>query len=866
METARSEAARWARLNDLLLDALEQPAAGRDAFLDAACVDETGAPDPALRAEVAALLAAHEAAERDDAFTSPFALREAAGLDGARVGAWRLVEPVGAGGMGEVWRAERADGAYRQTAALKLLRPGLGPDFRARFLHERQLLAGLRHPGIARLLDGGEADGRPFLAVEFVDGEPITAYADARDLDVEARLRLFLQVCDAVAYAHRHLVVHRDLKPSNVLVAEEEGEPVVKLLDFGIAKLLAEGEGSEVPLTRTGLRVMTPEYAAPEQVTGGAVTTATDVYALGVLLYELLAGRRPYDLSGKTASEVERVVCEETPARPSTVAAVAPGAAPAAPRRRLRGDLDTVVMKALEKEPERRYPSAETLADDLRRHLGGLPVQARPATAGYRVGRFVRRHRLGVAAAAAVAMALVGGAAVALGQARVARAETAKAEAVNAFLIGLLGAANPDEDGRDVRVASLLDRAAADLGDAFEGQPDLEAAARHTLGVTYRELGLYAEAETQLGRALALRERLHGPRHPDVAETQHALALTRHEQGDYAAADSLYTLALATNRARFGQRHARTSLVLNDLGLVRYETGDLDGAIALYRQSLAIDEAMLGPDDRAVLQSLGNLAVALADKGETDEAARLFERTLATYRSEYPDDDESIAHALANLGSVRYDQGRGEEAAALQAEAVERFRRALGERHDYVAFALSNLGSTLGSLGRHAEAEPILREAASIYEEALGETHPNVGFPLVNLAKTLRELGQLEEAEAAARRAITLFREGFGPEHFAVGRALAALGDILMDGGRPADAAFRDALAVQEATLPPDHPDIAGSRSALGAALAALGRPDEAGPLLASGYEALRTSLGPDHARTRQAHERLLAFQQAAGR
>lgn len=415
-----SDTTRHQRIKALFLDALDQPEDGRTAWLHTAADG-----DQNIRAEVEALLAAHHEAEDSGRLEQPpFARTDDSLADpmvGRDIGPWRLLERIGTGGMGAVYRAERADGAYERTVAIKLLRPGSDVVGLAERLHaERNLLARLEHPHIARLYDGGVTDsgsgpgqaGLPYLAMEFVDGMPITGYCGTRKLDIDARIGLFLQVCDAVAYAHRNLIIHRDLKPSNILVTDADDQAGVRLLDFGIAKLL-EGTGDGAVETRTGLFALTPSYAAPEQLRRQPITTATDVYGLGVVLYELLAGQRPYDLLDMTATEIEHVVCEVEPEKPS-----ASGRNP-----RLQGDLDTIILKALAKEPERRYASAEALADDLNRHRSGLPVHARPATTGYRVRKFVERHKTGSIAALLVVLALVAGLGMALWQARVAESQ-----------------------------------------------------------------------------------------------------------------------------------------------------------------------------------------------------------------------------------------------------------------------------------------------------------------------------------------------------------------------------------------------------------------------------------------------------------
>ncbi|OZC03482.1 serine/threonine-protein kinase [Rubricoccus marinus] len=776
-------------------------------------------PDAEVREAARALLLGHGAATGP--LDAPLVARDDEPDEdpriGHRVGPWRLEGVLGEGGMGVVYRASRADGAYEREVALKLLHAG--PDvagLASRLRAERQILARLEHPRIARLYDGGVTDdgsarGAPYLVMEIVRGEPITDYAETHDLSTRERVALAVAVCEGVAYAHQHLVVHRDLKPGNILVASgadgsefrgprsELSSPStalasgagferrteedlalpprhvplgarsarVKLLDFGIAKLL-DASGDDLTRTRSA---HTPAYASPEQVGGGSVTTATDVYALGVILYELLARTRPYQLSGSTASEAERVICNETPPLPSA-------AAPEAVARGVRGDLDTIVMKALEKEPSRRYPSAEALGADLQRYLDGEPIRARRATAGYRASRFVRRHRAGVGAAALVLLALIGGTGVALWQAREARAEAAKAGAMQAFLLGMLSAANPDVEGRDVRVADLLDRAAADLDSAMADQPNVRADAHTRLGQTYYELGLLDEADAQYRLALALYERLDGPHALTTAAVQRGLGMVRRELADYDGADSLFALSLATHLDRRGERDEDTAGVLAEIGTLRYYTGDAEGSAEAHRRVLAIERALLPPDDIEIVLSIGNLAVALSALGEEARAIEMFEEQARLYRTVHPRQKLGLANTLANLGALYFSTGRPQDAARVQREAVALFREAAGDRHPSTAFGLSNLGSTLTSLGSAQEAEPLLREAVSIYRAASGERHPNVGFPLVNLAKALRDLGELSEAEAAAREAGELFREGFGADSPTLERVAETLASI----------------------------------------------------------------------------------------
>ncbi len=525
---------RWARVKELVTLALELPTADRQNLLETES-------DAAIRAEATELIAASRQVGGTDELQSPFEQISRATLEtDTRVGPWRLQEQVGIGGMGTVYRAVRADGAYERTVALKLLHHGADPAELARRLRaERNVLARLEHPHIARLYDGGvtgpeyaHAIAVPYLAMEYVEGEKITDFARHKALNVREKIRLFLQVCDAVAYAHRNLIVHRDLKPSNILV-NADGQ--CRLLDFGIAKLLADS-GDDVLITRTAIAAMTPAYAAPEQIRHESITTATDVYSLGILLYQLLTETRPYDLSELSPAEIERTICVDTPARPSAVSG----------RSALSGDLDTIVMKALAKEPVRRYASAEALGDDLLRFVDGLPILARVPTTGYRIRKFIVRNRTLSAAATMVVLALLSGFTVALWQARVAdserdaaqaaathaQEESDRAEAVSDFLTQILRAPNDswyvesNVKGPDVPIRAVLDEAAVRVDRDFADRPLLRADLHNILGETYGTLGLLEKANHHHGIVLSLREELYMPPHPKIAEALYYLAST----------------------------------------------------------------------------------------------------------------------------------------------------------------------------------------------------------------------------------------------------------------------------------------------------------------------------------------------------
>ncbi|MBS1241826.1 MAG: serine/threonine protein kinase, partial [Gemmatimonadetes bacterium] len=611
---------QWQRLEALFLEAIEYPPAGRERFLTEACAD-----DPALRAEVEAMLAAHETGALDsDALRllpSARAGRAEPLRVGDQVGPYRLEELLGRGGMGEVFRGVRSDDQFHQQVAIKVVRPERAtPELTRRFLQERRIMARLEHPGIAAVIDGGLAPGgQPYLVMQYVKGHPITRYADERRLSTTARLRLFVKVCDAVQFAHGHLIVHRDLKPSNILVGDD-GQP--RLLDFGIAKLI---DPSAAASTTGDLILLTPEHAAPEQFLGNPVTTATDVYALGVLLYQLLTGTRPFQ--NVPAPELARAVCDQTPRPPSAHRPVEP-------------DLDQIVMMALRKEPERRYASAGQLAEDVTRFLGGWPVIARPDTAGYRLQRFVGRNRISVATAALLAVTLVGATAVTAWQSnqralalRAAEAERARANRMTEFLLGIFRATNPNETrGRTVTARELLDQA------AIRARRDLA-----------RDPRALADMELAIGRAYAF-------------------------IGSLATADSFLTRAAEARRAADPASPIEVAEAVEWQARIRMQRGRLDEGTDLMQEVVAIRERELGPDSPMLGAPLRRLGVASIERDPYDSsgvARAYYERALRALRTADPPDNREIADVLRQLATLTMDQDRIPEAVALYREALE---------------------------------------------------------------------------------------------------------------------------------------------------------------------------------------------------
>ncbi len=800
---------RWQRLKPLFFGALDRPEDERAAFLDGAC-----GGDGALRAEIEGLLAIEtppildatpdqlaELIEPDDVGATPRV--------GRKVGPYRIVREIGRGGMGTVYLAERAD--VDKQVALKLVRRSLtAPEAVEAFFGERRILARLEHPGVARLIDAGMDDGMPYLVMEYVPGEPLTDYCDQQDLGIDERLDLFAEVCAAVAYAHHNLVVHRDLKPSNIFVdGDGGGPPRVKLLDFGIAKLI-EDDADDGGLTRTGWLAMTPAYAAPEQVRGEPVTTATDVYALGVILYELLAGRRPYEAVGPP-SEIERLICDSQPARPSQALLRH------APQRRrqsqrLRGDLDSICLKAVAKEPGERYATAEALEADVRRHLAGLPVTARPQTAAYRIKKFVVRHRWGVAVALAATLlvaCLIGFYTwrLAAERDRVVAA-LAESEAVTGFLVELFEANDPDKaQGTDPSARELLARGVA-RADALAGEPAIQARVLNAVGQVYSKLGRYDDAHTVLERALALRRTHLEPDDPAIAESAHNLGALETLMGRYTPAEGNLREALARYRALYGERHETVAGLANDLGSLAVRQGDFAAAEAAFRQALATNRARLGPGDPEVAINLSNLAYALYEQGRYEPAEALYLEALAIHRRYHGDVHTNVALVMNNLSTLYQDTGDHAAAEKLLREVLQ-IRRALqGEKHPSIATALNNLGTLLLAMERPGESAATHREALALRREVLGADHPLVAASQLNLGRTLTVLGEHEEAGSLLRAALAFRVERFGADHVYTANALTTLADLQVEIGAygDAEAGYYAAFAIYDGHYDdPDH-------------------------------------------------------------
>jgi len=885
-----------ARADEIFADALERAPSERTPFLDDACRG-----DDELRARVATLLEAHARAgeflERPivDADVTGWAPDEA-NLAGVVVGAYRVVERIGTGGMSTVWRAERADAEFEKTVAVKMIAPGPETaEILRRFRTERQVLAGLEHPNIARLLDGGMTpDGRPYLVMEYVDGVPIDRYCAEHALSVEARLELFAKVCAAVNHAHRHLVVHRDLKPNNVLV---DAGGSVKLLDFGIAKVLdpdsVAAAGSSA--TRTVARAMTPRYASPEQFRGDAITTAADVYSLGIVLYELLTGESPYRIDGGSPAEIERVVCDTEPTRPSV--AVASGTSerererPALPdvdrrrwSRRLAGDLDNILLMALRKEPDRRYESVEQLAEDLRRHLAGLPVVARPDTLGYRTRTFVRRNLAAVSAAVFAVLLLVAATGVSTTlwlDARRAREDAERARAhsdverersdqIAGFLRDMLSTIDPDRaQGRDTELLQeLLDGSAERLDRELGDRPGLAWELHQTIGATYLGLGEATEAERHHRRAMEILKRSPPGEDDRDSQARHArdLATTivglTHALGDLGRDEDARGLLLDALDLPFGaaptDRLARAS-ILGNLAVCLERGGDADGAERRYREAVAIRREVGEGNEVDLAVSLGDLGRFLTVQDRRPEAEPFLIEALDIARAHVDEKPLLAAGLMMNLGDWHRRAKRLTDAEPLYREALDLYGRCLDPDHPRRTGALSRYASLLESQGRYAEAEPVYREALAAQRRTLGSSHREVGTTLNNLAGLLRKAGRPGEALPLLDEATEIYRRELGPDHAWMAivlanraRACEALGD-----GPATERAAREALTIGGRYWPETHVRTAVVRSILGSALLLQDRREEARPLLAESLRDLEAALDADDTRVRDARERL---------
>lgn len=829
--------------------ALERPAGERSEYVIGAC-----GGDARLERRILRLLAGHEYAQKaaSRGIPPPYLPEEP-----ESIGPYRILERIGEGGMGVVYLAEQTE-PVRRRVALKIIKLGMDTkEVIARFESERQVLAMMNHQGIARILEAGATgQGRPYFVMEYVRGIAITEYCNKMRLGIEERLRLFIQACLAVQHAHQRGIIHRDIKPSNILVTDEQEEPVVKVIDFGVAKA-TDYRLSDLTLhTRLGHFIGTPEYMSPEQAEMSPlnVDTRSDIYSLGAVLYELMTGVHPleFDASSHGFVEMQRIIRSVEPAVLSQrLTSMGAGEAETAAhfrsspvetlRRVLQRELSWIAARALAKDPNRRYQTAQALAADIARYLNDEPVEAGPEGMAYRARKFVRRNRAAMAAASLVFAALLAGLAAASLGLLEARKEREKAElardeseAVTQFLEDMLAAADPAEQGRDVTVRQVLDQASDTLAGQFQDRPLLEARLRGTIGTTYQSLGYLDQAEEQLRRHLDLLEAELPPDDPARLQAQHLLAWIHTDQGRYAEAEIRYEQVLEARRAVLGEEHDATLKTKNNLGMTYLDQDRYAEAEALFREVLEIRTRLLGEEHQDTLTSLNNLALAMGRQERFEEAMALQLKEYELTRRQLGDAHPDTLISLNNVAFLYDRLGKTEDAEQSYRQALDIARRVLGEEHPDTLMVVRNLGALLRDKGDLSESETLLRQAHAIQLRVLGEGHPSTLQASASLGMTLERLERYAEAETFFRRAVELGPEAFSAGSLTLGIMKARYGHLLLllEKAAAAETMLLDAegtltAAVDEGTKAA-APLLAQTRQDLAIIYERLGEPERA--------------------------------------
>jgi serine/threonine protein kinase/tetratricopeptide (TPR) repeat protein len=833
---------QWEQVCELYHNALSLPASERAAFLMAQNID------PALQAEVMSLLehtddktfapaiqgardAIQAAIAGEDGRSDGDVSRPVAGENQRVIGRYRLLTRIGEGGMGEVWLAEQT-APIRRHVAFKLIRAGVSsPEVMARFESERQTLALMDHPAIAKVFDAGATpEGILYFAMEYVDGAPITAYADNRRLTTRDRLQLFVRVCEGVQHAHQKAIIHRDLKPSNILVTEVDGKPAPKIIDFGVAKAVAQEATQVNALTRAGAFVGTPEYMSPEQAAASpeGIDTRTDVYALGIILYELLVGVRPIELRDLTLEDFLRNLREREPEKPSTRIRTRDDAfltiarnrqeAPAGLAKQMSRDLDWITLKALEKDRARRYGSPSELAADIERYLRSEPVYAAPPSTVYRMSKFARRFRVPLSVAGAFVLVLIAAAAVSIAQSIRANREAATAQAVADFLRqDVLAQASTDTQAGpgvkpdpDLKVRTALERAGKRIQGKFDRQPEVEADIRTTIGETYLDLGLYPEAETHLRRALALYRGALGENYQKTLRAMSRAGYAAFVLGKYPEAQSLESKALEGQRRTLGPDKPDTLVSLANLAVIFYSQGKYAEAESLDRQILEIRRRVLGPEHPDTLATVNNLAIVYYLEGKYAQAEPLYVQTLNIRRKTLGRENSKTVGTMNNLGQVYVALGEYAKAEALDLQALEIRTRLLGPDHRDTQVSLNNLANVYYYQGKFAEAESLYLQSWESMRHVEGPEHPDTLTAMGNLGAVYVDEGEYAKAEEVDAQAVEIRQRVSGPRHPATLLAMNNLSIVYAAERKyaQAEALFRQTLDGRREALGAKHPDV----------------------------------------------------------
>ena len=827
-----------------------------------------------LMNEVQSLLKADEAEHSIFSASASDYISEESDLSGKIFGNYKAIKQIGSGGMGSVYLAERIDGVFEQQVALKIVKPGISSfEIISRFEEERQILARLQHPNIARLLDGGLSDsGLPYFTMEFVDGEPITEYCDRKNLTIEERLQLFQKICNAVLYAHQNLVIHRDIKPGNILVREDG---IVKLLDFGIAKVF-EHDNNRKDLTRTGISVMTPEYASPEQVRGETVSTSTDIYSLGLILYQLLSGCPPYEVNTSSAIELEKIICFSEPLKPSlmisriqgltnyrTPADVSRKRQTSVPKlkKRISGDLDNICLMALRKEPERRYNSVAQLVEDVNNHLSGFPVIARKSSRVYHVKKFIQRHKTGVVIG--LISVIVIGLVTIFYTVRLAneknrlQLEAEKFRNVSDFLTGLFKVSDPGQSrGKTITARELLDNGVKRIGIELWGQPEVLANMLGVTGNVYKNLGLYKNALALLSRSYTINDSLFGNNNAESAKSLNDLAALNFAMGEYDSAVERFNEALNIRKNILGEESLESAESMNDLAMVLREQGKYDEAEKLLVQSLSIRKKLSSVKSAEVAESSNNLALLYQDKGEYVKAQKLFEESLQMKEKLYGKMHPSYTETLGNEAFLRQQTGNYQEAGKLFRKELEIDKQLYGDVHPSISTDLYNIASNAVLMGDLDSAKNIYSGVLELDKKLLGVEHPYIALDLNNIAGIESDKGEYEKAEIIYRQSLELNKKVYGNEHPEVATSLSNLGVLYMRWGkyREAEPLLKSALQMRIRLLGENHPDAVTSLNIYASLLTNEGKYKEAVRQYRKSLDLRLKLLGENHPLTANAY------------